>query len=513
MQVVSVKQMTEIESSANAGGISYEQMMRNAGNGMADWLFDNVDLRGGSIGLVGSGNNGGDTLIALTACASHGVRTMAFAVKARPEDDPLVSAYKGQGGNYLRMQELENFDVFDAAVTPQSLILDGILGTGLKLPVRGELRNVMAKIAGRLKKRPECLKIAVDCPSGVDCDTGNVSEVTFPADHTLCMAAIKQGLLKPPARDYCGVFHPIDIGIGSLRNHIDRDLPILVGEDLVRSILPARSSQGHKGTFGSVYVIAGTEAFTGAAFLAGKSAYRSGCGLVHLASTKDVHQHLSGVILEAVWTVLPDIHGAYDPKGLSLVAADLNNCDSLVIGPGWGQSDDQLYFLTGLLDIIPQNLPVLVDADALKLLSRIGRWWEKLPPSSILTPHPGEFAILTGLSVDAVQEDRWQMAEGYAKEWGVTVLLKGAISVLAAPDGALALFPFSDSALATAGSGDVLSGLIGGLMAQGLSPMASGVCGGWIHGKAGLAARTAQGQGFSVTALDMLDSISAGFPL
>lgn len=510
MNIVTVSQMQTIEKSADTAGLSYEEMMQNAGIGIADWIYHNLYLGHGVIGLVGSGNNGGDTIIALTALSKRAIRTQAFLVRPR-QNDPLLEVYTGQGGAIVDLTKGEHLSLLESAIMAETIILDGILGTGLKLPLRRSLATVMGLIYDLVEKRSGGLVIAVDCPSGVDCDTGEVSNVTLHAEDTLYMAAMKQGLLMPPANTYTGDLHYIDIGLGELALDIQDEFPQMITNNVVNPLLPARPVFGHKGTFGTCLVIAGSAAFTGAAFLTGKGAYRAGCGLVHMASVQDVHQALAGQLIEAVWTVLPNDAGAYDPSGVAALKEVIENVDSIIIGPGFGLSEANSLFIEKLSGDIPAGLPVLFDADGLKLLSHIDNWWRKIPTTTVLTPHPGEMAVLTGLEISQIQSSRWQIARTYANKWNKTVVLKGAVTVIATPDGSLYVNPTSDAALAIAGSGDVLSGIIGGLLAQGISIEAASVSGVWLHATGGKITHRLMGTDVSATALDLLDNIHAAF--
>jgi hydroxyethylthiazole kinase-like uncharacterized protein yjeF len=510
MNVVTVAEMQSIEKKANTAGIAYESMMACAGSGVAGWVYHNLDCTKGVIGLVGSGNNGGDTLIALTELSRLGLRTQAFLARQR-EDDPLVEAYLVTGGSVTDLSENTNLDLFEAALIPGVVLLDGVLGTGFHLPLRGKLSEVLKSIYCVMVRCSNIQIVAVDCPSGVDCDNGEVAECTLKAVNTLTMAAVKQGLLKHPARAYCGEIHLIDIGVGKISEYIEDQLPTMIDSRWVRSHLPERLDTGHKGTFGTALVVAGSKAFTGAAYLAGKGAYRAGCGLVNVATLNTVRRCLAGELVEAVWTLLPKQNQGYDPKGATILQNQFSSIDSLVMGPGWGINAANQKFLAELLKVIPDQLPTLIDADGLKLLSRIDHWWEKVPEHTVLTPHPGEMAILTGRPVADIQSNRWKIAQTFAKKWGVILLLKGAVTVIAVPDGRFYINPISDSALATAGSGDVLSGIIGGLLAQGMDADQAAAAGAWLHGEAGLMAKEKLGSSIPVTAMDILDGISFVF--
>ncbi|MFN2302941.1 MAG: NAD(P)H-hydrate dehydratase [Anaerolineales bacterium] len=510
MKIVNVKQMQAIEKSANEAGLSYQKMMDNAGRGIAGWVMKHISTHRGVIGLIGSGNNGGDTLIALSTLALAGIRTIGFIVKQRAAD-PLMDSYRQLGGALINISEGRYLDVLNAALIPGVVILDGILGTGIRLPVRGKLQEVMGAISELLKNCPDTRKIAVDCPSAVDCDTGDVSEVSFPANETLCMAAIKQGLLKQPARSYAGNLHLIDIGIAKVSEYVSESLPEMIDADYAASYLPQRPDTGHKGTFGTCLIIAGTVPFTGAAYLTGKAAYRAGCGLVNIATIKQVHHCLSGRLIEAVWTILPESNGGYLPEGAKALVESLKKADALILGPGWGLHDENELFLSHLLAEIPPDLPTLIDADGLKLLSRLDYWWNCLPKKTILTPHPGEMAILTGLTIEDIQSNRWDITRKFAKQWRVSLILKGAVTVIGTADSDLFLNPVSDAALATAGSGDVLSGVIGGLLAQGLSAENAAILGTWLHSQAGIIAQNTMNTDRSVTAIDILQSVEKAF--
>lgn len=506
MKIVTVRQMQAIEKSADSSGLTFMKMMRNAGQGIANWVHTHLPTKSGVIGLVGSGNNGGDTLIALRTLSDLGVRTSAFIIKNR-KNDPLISELISSGGSCVDVLDDDYFTKLDASLFPGVIVLDGILGTGFRLPLRGKLSDQMSTIYDLVQNSSGTRIIAVDCPSGLDCDTGECSEHTIRAEYTLCMAAIKQGLLKMPGHSFTGDLAFIDIGISNPNEHISDPLPETIDLNWVKKKIPGRSVGGHKGTFGTCLVIAGSRPYTGAAYLTGKAAYRSGCGLVNIGTINSVQQSLSGAFSETVWTILPELDDGYDNRGIETIIKHFKSADGLVLGPGWGLNHQQEVFLRQLLPSIPRSMPTLIDADGLKLLKRIDHWWEQLPYNTILTPHPGEMSILTGMNIREIQANRWQTARKYAQKWGVVLILKGALSTIVYPSGRLFVIPISDSALATAGSGDVLSGAIGGMLAQGWDLPSTALIGAWMHAHAGVAAKKKIGNRFSVTAVDILEAI------
>jgi NAD(P)H-hydrate epimerase len=299
----------------------------------------------------------------------------------------------------------------------------------------------------------------------------------------------------------------------------------------VASLLPDRPADAHKGTFGTALIAAGSVNFTGAALLAGQAAYRAGAGLVTLAVPSVLHAVLAGQLPEATWLLLPHEVGVISANAAEVLAKDFEHATALLIGPGLGLEDTTRDFIERLLtgktgpkrsagqmgfmpgqgpkaDEKNATLPPLVfDADGLKLLARLPEWPKLLPAGAILTPHPGEMAILTGISKEEIQTDRLATARKYAQSWGHIVVLKGAFTVVAAPDGRVTVIPVASSALARAGTGDVLAGLIVGLRAQGVEAFEAAVAGAWIHAQAGLYAADDLGTTASVLAGDVLGSI------
>jgi len=275
---------------------------------------------------------------------------------------------------------------------------------------------------------------------------------------------------------------------------IDPKLPAVTGvtlevatADLAHDLLPRRPPDGHKGTFGTALIAAGSIRYWGAPALAARGAFRAGAGLVTLAVPQRLRPALAGQFPEATYPAITDT----DTLGVStanLLLASLNSYRALLVGPGLGEAGS---FMNALLDGLRAPAdgpapPLIVDADGLNLLAEIPEWPRRLPPNAILTPHPGEMARLVGRSLTAVRdEDRVTLARGCAAEWGHIVLLKGAYTVIATPDGRATLLPFANPILAVGGSGDVLSGIIVGLLAQGVEPYAAAVLGGYLHGAAG----------------------------
>ncbi len=517
MKLVSVSEMKTIEQQADAGGLTYAQMMENAGRGLADVVsaLGQENRWNEVLGLVGPGNNGGDTLVALTHLAREGWRARAYCVKRKlapskvegTKDDELVHRFLEAGGEIISAEDDDEFDSLDAFLSTANVLLDGLLGTGIELPLKQEMVSFLFATLSLLflmEDRPYI--VAVDCPSGVDCDTGEAADECLAADLTVTMAAVKEGLLKLPAFEFVGELEVVDIGLPDdlpAWNQITRLVPDL---ELVADLLPPRPPDAHKGTFGTALIAAGSVNYTGAAFLSAKAAYRAGAGLVTLAVPAPLHTALAGQLPEVTWIPLPHENGFIERAAAILLAKNLGRATALLVGPGFGLKETTRDFLAKLLETkLP---PLVVDADGLKLLAQIPDWHKKLPSLTVLTPHPGEMSMLTGLSKDEIQSDREAIAGKFAKQWGHIVVLKGAFTVIAAPDGRIAVNPFASAALARAGTGDVLAGLIVGLRAQGVEAFEAAVAGAWIHARAGLTALLEVGSAASVLAGDVLDCVN-----
>lgn len=509
MKLVTVPQMVAIEQEANAGGLSYASMMQNAGYGLAEIVIEIISENDWDsvFGLVGPGNNGGDTLIALTHLAEEGWHAQAYVFK-RKQDDELVARLLDAGGHVTFAETDADFGeaALEAGLSSANVLLDGLLGTGFKLPLRSDAAALLeqALLIMEIMDEPPFV-IAVDCPSGVDCDSGETAIECIPADLTVCMAAVKQGLLKLPAFELVGELTVVDIGLPLGLDSFHGVKTLVADHNLVAGLLPDRPLDSHKGTFGTALIAAGSQSYTGAALLAGTAAYRAGAGLVTLAIPEPLHPALAGQLPEATWVLLPHEEGFISEKASDVLLNHLQRPTAFLFGPGFGSHPSTAEFVAKMIPAV--KLPTVIDADGLRHLARIPDWQKKIFSSTALTPHIGEMSALTGLAREEIMQNKNEVALTYAKEWGCVVVLKGAFTVIAAPDGQMTVIPVASPALARAGTGDVLAGLIVGLLAQGLDAYDAAVAGAFIHAQAGLIAAEDLGSTASVLAGDLLNSI------
>jgi len=517
MKFLSVEEMIAIEREADARGLTYERMMENAGYGLAQVVHQEYSqLAGeGMLGLVGSGNNGGDTLVALEHMIRMGWRAAAYIIRPRPVGDPLILRFTNSSGVLIWASDDPDYHQLRGLLENHRLLLDGILGTGIRLPLKPDLAAFLDEFGRLVADRRGMRIVAVDCPSGVDCDSGQVAPECLPADLTVTMAAYKQGLFKFPAYNYVGRIRLVSIGLETLTPlpkawlESQRFVPDI---HWVKQILPRRPPDAHKGTFGTAMIVAGSVNYTGAAWLAGQAAYRIGVGLVTMAIPQSLHMALAGSFPEATWLTLPEENGAIAGGAAPMVHANLQRVTAVLVGPGFGLRETTGRFLSHLIkygsaEAEAKLPPLVIDADGLKLLANLPGWPGSLPAQAVLTPHPGEMSVLTGLAVQVIQNDRLRIAEDYARKWGHVIVLKGAFTVIASPQGQTAVIPVASPALARAGTGDVLAGFIVGLRAQGVGAFEAAVAGAYIHAMAGLEAAKSIGDPAAVMAGDLLKNI------
>jgi hydroxyethylthiazole kinase-like uncharacterized protein yjeF len=529
-KVVTVEQMRAIEQAADASGLTYDKMMENAGKSIAAAILEYwpESERWSVAILVGPGNNGGDGLVVGHYLQEAGAKVSIYLTKERTEEDENLQRITRHGCPIIIAENDTRHKALKDLISSTDLLVDSVFGTGFKPPIKGDTKKILAFVKKVLEERvSKPYIVAVDCPSGLDCDTGEIADESLFADLTVTLAAAKPGLLRFPGAGYVGEIVVGDIGIPASQKEIaaiDRDFATREG---VRAWLPERPRDAHKGTFGRVMIVAGSVNFPGAASLSALGAYRSGAGLVTLAVPEPIQGFLVPMIPEATWLVLPHEVGVIAGPAADVILEELPHCQALLLGPGFGQERPTLTFMKRLInpsaaakqgigfirsednDEMMKLPPIVIDADGLKLLAGITDWHVHLPGQSILTPHPGEMSVLTGLPVTEIQADREQTALDWAAQWGHVVVLKGAFTVVASPTGQATILPFATPALARAGTGDVLSGAIASLLAQGLAPYQAAILGCFLHGWSGEIAAGMIGSTAGVIAGDVAELIPA----
>jgi NAD(P)H-hydrate epimerase len=500
--------MQAAEKAADAAGLSYDQMMENAGRAVAQAIDAHFDIAGVQVLiLVGPGNNGGDGLVVARYLSQMGAAVTVYVWQRNIDGDKNWAMLAQTGVVKVWHSDDAGQSYLDRLLAESGVVVDALLGTGVSRPISGSLAGLLqhttAVVVARRMQQDGVLVdptlpvvdddlspvvVAVDVPSGLDSDTGAVDPCTLPADLTVTLAAIKYGHILMPGPTVVGQLVVGDIGILPAHYPADVSVEMATGRK-VAALLPFRPVGAHKGTFGKALLVAGSTNYTGAVILAGQAAYRIGAGLVTLAPPRTIYPIVASRFVEATYLPLPDQDGAIATEAVLLLQRKIAEVDAVLIGPGLGQQQAAVSFLFELLASTPAWPPLVLDADALNILAQQPEWWKLLPSQCILTPHPGEMARLAGISTKEIQNARLQIATAMAAQWGLIVLLKGAHTIIAAPDGRTMVLPFANPALAKAGSGDVLAGAIVGLLAQGLAPFDAAVAGAYLHGLSGELAR------------------------
>ncbi len=486
MKIVTIDQMRELEARADRElGMSSRVLMEQAGRSAADlFLHWAGELRGKNVLLlIGPGNNGGDGLVMARHLKSWGARTTLY----RWKEGQLVLG----GLDDLTIPVRDDLKHLRVALASADFVLDALLGTGRSRPLDPTMRVALGMVREEHERRSDLRVVAVDLPTGVNADTGEADPGAIRADLTITLANPKLGLFFFPGAELVG-----DLVVGSIGLPAGMDAAIqleMITDALVRPALPARPLDSNKGTYGKVMVLAGSPPYPGSAYLASTAAGRIGAGLITLAVSSEMLPIYSVKLSEATFALVPGDEKMPEERAEAFLKA-LDGYRAVVMGPGLGQSEATRAFLaavlTGLRKLPAEACPrLVVDADGLNNLAQVERWWELLPAESILTPHPGEMSRLcAGQKVSGGGSDRLVVAQAKAREWGQIVLLKGACTIIAAPDGRARINWRGNPALATAGTGDVLAGTIGGLLAQGMAPYEAATAGVFLHSRAGLLA-------------------------
>ena len=449
--------------------------------------------------LAGSGDNGGDALYAGAQLARRGVAVTAIAAGSRVH--PGGSAALREAGGRVTDDTGDAAGLIAQLMAGADLIVDGLLGIG----GRGGLREPFAGLAQQAERARQAgaTVAAVDLPSGIDADTGAVEGPAVRADVTVTFGTVKPGLLIDPGAGHAGAVELVDIGLGPyLKEEPAARAP---QRDDIRELLPRPGAESDKYRRGVLGLLAGSDRFTGAVLLSAGGAVHGGAGMVRVVTADVAAVLVRQAWPEAVVTAHPD-DADWDLPG------SVGRVQAWVAGPGMGTDSAAAARLAAILRT---DLPVLVDADGLTILSQHEALLPRRAPT-LITPHAGELARLLGTDPASVEARRLEHARRAAAQLGVTVLLKGSTTIIAPPDaatgGPVLVNPTGTPWLATAGSGDVLSGLCGALLAQGLPPAQAGLAGAYLHGLAGRLAASPDGAGQApIGASDLVRALPAAF--
>ncbi len=494
-RVASVDMMREMDRKAieeyKVPGII---LMENAGRGAFEMIMEEEAPEKVSV-FCGKGNNGGDGCVIARHLMNSGVEVDLYLL-ARKEDikgdaranlDILIN---------MRAPVLEALDYaaledYRYHIRHSDLLVDAILGTGIDKPVEGFYAQAIGFINAMARERPGMRVFAVDIPSGINADTGQVMGAAVEADSTATFGAIKTGQLSFPGAAMTGALALVDI---SLPAELYEKVPHrIITRDLATALLPGRPEDAHKGTTGHAIVLAGSPGKTGAAVMAAYSALRAGAGLVTLAGPGSLHQVLEAKTTEVMTEPLPDTdRGMLAQVSIERALTLMEDKTAAALGPGIGGGEGPSEFVKEIIKQSP--IPLVIDADGLNAIAGDPSMLDDAKAPMVLTPHPGEMSRLAGVGTKEVLADRLRVCKEFAEKHKVVLVLKGAHSLVVTPEGNAYYNLTGNPGMASGGTGDVLTGVITGLVCQGLSAEAAAVLGVYLHGLAGDVAAKEQGE-------------------
>jgi NAD(P)H-hydrate epimerase len=491
------------ERAINYYGIPGVVLMENAGRGTVDAMRERYGTLAGQMisVLVGPGNNGGDGLVIARYLHQLGARARVFLL-SDPEKFSGDAEVNWQIVRRLPIKVIPvvkpvDIEAMGINLRHSAILVDALFGTGLKREVSGHYAAAI-----ELMNNIDRPVVAVDIPSGLNSDSGQIMGCCAQADLTVTYGLAKPGQVVYPGAGLVGSLRVVDIGIPPEAVDGADIKKVLLQKRDVAGLLPGRPADSHKGGFGHLLVLAGSHGKTGAAILCARGALRTGTGLVSLGSPQKLNNIYETRLAEAMTVPLAsDYCLAIDDY--AAIAGALSAKKAVVLGPGLGLADETRELVCKIYNEV--DVPMVVDADGLNCLALEGMLTNTKDTCRIMTPHPGEMARMTGLSSKEIQADRQGSAAAFAKEHNVILVLKGAGTIIAAPDGRLAINPTGNPGMAAGGMGDVLAGIIGGLLAQGVPAWGAACLGVYLHGLA--ADRIAAKVGVGFLASEVADEI------
>lgn len=469
MSVLTVAEIKKSEENAvNSGTISFKELMHTAGKVAYEIINKKYNIKNKKIAVIcGNGNNGGDGFVIARYLYENGANVTVITPMGVPKTENSTYYYG----------LLSPIKITDTLEKNYDIIIDSLFGIGLNRNLSNELKALIEKLNSISAK-----KIAIDIPSGVEADTGKILGVAFKADITITFIALKPCFVLPIGSDYCGEVIVADI----CAKPIDGSYKLIKKPHFNK-----RPHNCHKGTFGTALIITGSYGMAGAAILSAKAALRSGLGIAKCILGKSIYSSFTAALPEAV--CLPkDENSSGQLSYFDGLSKLINSCDSVLFGCGCGISDDGVKILTEIIQ--KSTVPIVIDADGINMLSSCIELLKESKAPIILTPHPAEMSRLCGITVKEVENNRIRSATDFVLKNKCYLILKGANTIVATPNGEINFNLTGNSGMATGGSGDVLAGILVSLLAQGLSPENAVKAAVYLHGHAADKAAARRGQ-------------------
>jgi ADP-dependent NAD(P)H-hydrate dehydratase / NAD(P)H-hydrate epimerase len=487
MKIVNVSQMQQAEKDCAKYGISTEMLMENAGKAVAEEIRNVIgDLQQQNIlVLVGPGNNGGDGLVAARTLYDLGTgKVKVYLCGKRPQNDLHLEEIQKRSIHFRNIDDDTDLSKFKEWLSEATVVLDSIFGTGKIRPFSGNLAQVLTQVNEARLVRSNLYVMALDLPSGLNADTGSVDPNTPFSDLTITLGFPKVGLFNLPGSERAGKIITVDIGIPvQIVDYVNTEL---MTSDMIENILPSRPLVSHKGDYGKVLALVGSMNYPGAAYLSCMGTIRVGAGLTTLAIARSLQPVMAAKLTEVTYLPLPEAEpGIVSKEAINILSQQLPQYNVLLMGCGIGQHSSVAELVKSVLLSLTKLPPVVLDADGINTLGVIPDWQKLFSDEAVFTPHAGEMSRLLKQSISDVQNNRLDIARETSVNWNKIIVLKGAYTVIASPDGKIRVSPFANPGLASAGTGDVLAGMIAGLVAQGLGLFEAAICGVYLHGLAG----------------------------
>lgn len=486
MKIATANHMKQIDAIAvEKMGQSLEQLMENAGRAVTEVFFEKFShLKRKTVGvLCGKGNNGGDGLVVARLLKQKKISVVSVIYGDFEELSPLNQLqYKKARDLNLPMLSIHDENSFKTsmdALKECTVIIDALLGIGINRAVEGMLKQTI-----QMTNDFKIPVLSIDIPSGLSTDSGEIFGSVIQATYTVTFGLPKIGFFTAHGQHACGTLIVRNIGFPDDLLRADFLEYESTEWQEVKNILPQYQESIHKGNRGRLVVVAGATGLTGAATLCAMAAQRIGTGLITVACPESLNSILETKLTEPMTAPVPEVEGGFfSLKAVGRILHLTTNVNAVIIGPGIGRHRETGQMLKEL--ILKMPVPMVLDADALNLLGGQLDIFKSIHVPVIITPHPGEAAWLLKINILDVEKNRLQVAKKIANEYNITVVLKGQFTVIASPGKKTHLNLTGNRSLATAGTGDVLAGIIGGLLAQKMSPFDAAVGGVFVHGLAG----------------------------
>lgn len=485
MLIYTCEQMRVIEENANVNGLSYIQMMENAGKGCADRIHSVINGMGGvarSVAILcGSGKNGGDGYVIARSLCERGYGVRLVMVDGLPNAYESKMMYSYLEDKPVLVSDLkENYEACVTACMSATAIVDCVFGIGF----HGELSELISRFFSDISKS-RAKKFAVDIPSGLEGNSGDIKFSYFKADYTLAITCYKPVHVLKPSSECCGIISLIDIGIDEkCYEAVSSDVMYSAEMSEIACFFKPRRPESHKGDYGRLLSICGSRNMQGAAVMAAEAAVSSGAGIVTCAFPDTAYSAIAGKLTEPLTVPMKSTEdGFMSASNLPQLLDMAERSDAVLLGCGLGFNEDTVRLVNGIL--LNTGKPIILDADGINAASVNINILKETSAPLILTPHPGEMSRLTGLSVEEIQKNRVSVAKSFAAEFGCVLVLKGANTVVAGPSGSVYINRTGNAGMATGGSGDVLAGIISSFVCQSMSLQSATIAGVYVHGLCG----------------------------